>query len=372
VSRSAFFAGKLIPPGETQSTKDDPERFDSHAGLRKLLGGGSRLLLRTDAEMASGNLAKDAAELVASDARVVGVVVNAIDDALKGGPGLEQPRTVSGIKSLARLLQVAAEARRAIFMVADHGNVRSARFGQARPGGESARYRELKPDGQAAEGEVVFGDGAWRSKTGNRAALLYKETDRFSKGVHAGEHGGASLAEVVAPALVLASGELDEGDDALQQRAVPWPLWWELRVDQPVVATLAPPTPTKAPKRTNQLAIDAVLPPSPPPVVVVPREDSKAVRILRASEIYRGESKVQQEHWDRFVLPLVAALSEQGGRMPAKSLAVRLGAPTARIKTLVAVASEKLNFDQNPVLGEEQGTVVLDELLLEQLFGSGA
>lgn len=43
VSRSALFAGKLIAPGDRGDTTRDPDRFDGHAGLRKLLGHGPTL-----------------------------------------------------------------------------------------------------------------------------------------------------------------------------------------------------------------------------------------------------------------------------------------------------------------------------------------
>ncbi|MBK6514239.1 MAG: BREX-2 system phosphatase PglZ [Polyangiaceae bacterium] len=46
VSRSAFFAGKPIKTGEPQDTSKDPERFATHAGLRKIGIEGAELYLK--------------------------------------------------------------------------------------------------------------------------------------------------------------------------------------------------------------------------------------------------------------------------------------------------------------------------------------
>ena len=128
VSRSAFFAGKLIPPNE-RDTSRDPDRFAAHTGLRKVMPDKApRLLLRADVQSNGGQASTEAMSLVRSTDRVVGIVLNAIDEQLKAGQQIEVSYTLSAFRPLGDLLQAAAQAGRAVLLVADHGHVPGARL----------------------------------------------------------------------------------------------------------------------------------------------------------------------------------------------------------------------------------------------------
>ena len=377
VSRAAFFDGRLPAAGESRSTADDPDRFDGHAGLRKLLGHGSRLLMRAEAEDRPGYASRKALDLVAADDRVVAFVINAIDDQLKVGPGLDVAYRVQTLKVLPDLLGAATHAHRAVLLVADHGHVRADRFQMNRPGANalSARARELGPNDQPTPNEIVFdGEGAWRSKNKNRLALLYRETETYGPVHHRGTHGGCSLAEVVTPAVLIAADDLVRtigvDDKELDLRSFPRPRWWDLEVGvAPVAHPAPPPRKTKAEEKAiAQLTLPQVEAPKPS----APRAPtvSRWAALLRETDIYREAAKREQDFWDTHVIPVVDLLAEHGGAMPDDVFAGRLNLLKFRVPSTVAEVSQRLNLDQHPVLVHDrvQGLVRLQLSLLEQLF----
>jgi hypothetical protein len=394
VSRSAFFAGKLVPPGQRTDTRRDPDRFDEHAGLRKLLGRGPRLLLSPDAEDRPGHVSSKALELIGSSERVVGLVINAIDDNLASGPGLRSTFTPDTLKALPDVLAAATQAQRAVLLVADHGHVLSERAGAALPCKNklSARCRELEPDEEPGPGEIVLdGDGAWRGRAKSRLALLYREVDTYAVPGHRGEHGGAALAEVVAPAVLMASEELLRSvgvrDAELDLRPVPRPWWWvrdvpvveqgagaalearegEVRDIESRVSQAAPRPQLALPGMAGERVEAEERAP-----VAAARPEGRAVELLRASDEYANATRAERDVWERDVLPAVALLAEQGGIMSDDQLAARLGILRFRVPGLVAnILALRLNLEQHPVViyDSRSRQVRLDLVLLEQLFG---
>jgi hypothetical protein len=160
---------------------------------------------------------------------VVGVVLNTVDDALDHGrEGDRVGWRTADITYLPELLDAARSYRRPVVLVSDHGHVleRSAagEGPQSAEGVESARWRT----GTAGPGEVdlegprvLYGDG--RVVAPWDAGIRY--TPRKS-----GYHGGASLAEMTVPALVLLpSAELlPKGWSVLPPESTA-PLWWTQR-----------------------------------------------------------------------------------------------------------------------------------------------
>lgn len=389
VSRSALFAGKPIAPGERGDTSRDPDRFDGHAGLRKLLGHGPTLLLRTRAEDGPGHATAEALALIESDARVVGLVINAVDDSLAGGPGLDVQFKLRTIKALPDVLAAAGTARRAVLLVADHGHVLADRFGPPLPGENrlGARCRELEANEQPGPGEVVLeGDGAWRKSARRRLAVLFRETDTYSGAVGRGAHGGASLAEVVAPAVLIASESLVRSvgvhDPELDLRPLPRPRWWDIDVAAAAERGEAePPAAVAAPRRSKsspQLALPVVVPAEPaapasmaPAAPPTPAPASRWAVLLRASEEYLAAGKSERSYWEQKLLPAIDLLAEHGGRLPTAQFAARMGELPFRVGGLVAALAERLNLEQHPVITHDAraGQVVLDLVLLQQLFG---
>lgn len=411
VSRSALFAGKPIAPGERGDTSRDPDRFDGHTGLRKLLGHGPTLLLRTDAEDGPGHASAKALALIESDARVVGLVINAVDDSLDSGPGLDMEFKLRTLKALPDVLAAAATARRAVLLLADHGHVLADRFGPPLPGENrlGARCRELDADAQPGPGEVVLdGDTVWRKSARRRLAVLFRETDTYSGATGRGAHGGASLAEVVAPAVLIASESLADsvvvgGRDAeLDLRPFPQPRWWDIEVPAASEASAAVPAASASPRRSKsspQLALPVVVPAEPASAsaaspesagsagsaavgsaggatggasaaLAQPAAPSRWATLLRASEEYQAASKRVRDDWEQKILPAVELLAEHGGMLPTAQFAARMQVLPFRVGGLVAALAEHLNVEQHPVIVHDARAdqVRLDLELLEQLF----
>ena len=174
---------------------------------------------------AGRRLAEPLAEALADEGVVVGVVLNTVDDTLDHGR--EGDRTgwrLGDITYLPELLDAARSYARPVVVVADHGHVldRGDSGGPvAADGVESARWRTGEPqDGEIAltGPRVLLGDG--------RIVVPWREEIRYTRR-RAGYHGGASLAEMAVPVLVLTPTpeSLPLGWSVLPVEAME-PAWW--------------------------------------------------------------------------------------------------------------------------------------------------
>ncbi len=359
VSRSAFFAGKPIKTGEPQDTSKDPERFATHAGLRKIGIEGAELYLKDSVEGVSGDLSDKAMKLVRSSARLVGVVVNAIDDELKGTPQIRRPTTLSFIRPLARLLEIATEQNRAVLLVADHGHVRTSRMTHVGHPGDGRRYRYLSDADATDPREVVLGrDVAWVERGKTRVAMLARERDGYGLSAGIGEHGGLSLSEVVTPAILIGFDqlrrqvELAEGgtdDRELEIRPLGRPLWWDLELPKKRKAVSSPPP--KSVRPTKAAPTQGVLFSAPPEAQAAPakpsvEEDSALLRRLKALKIFGGRSADDKKRFLEVVAPRVELLHRAGGALAAEVFANRAGVLPRSVGGAVSEMGEWINFDQ--------------------------
>ncbi len=390
VSRSAFFAGRLPRPGEKPSTGADPDRFASHAALVKVLGGRSpRLLLSADVDDPSGGASKRARELVGSDDRVVGLVLNAIDDTLRSGTQARFLTGVDDIRPLRDVLQAARAAGRAILLASDHGHIPGNRLaGVPVPETGGARWRGLAAGEEPRGREVVFGgDRAWRPRGKERLALLWSETETYSSASSEGVHGGASLAEVVAPAVFVAheslAGELRalEGDgpavEELEVMAYPRPSFWSLELPRAELPASAARRSREQKAQTTQVAMkfaqapqQAAVPSAPAPAA--PPE----VELLAASPVFKAmlERRPRLKQRKDLILAAVAALFEAEGQLSPERFAVKVGTVVGRVQGVVALVQEAVNVDGFPVLVHDprEKLVKLDRETFRSLFKEDA
>jgi hypothetical protein len=375
VSRAAIFAGQPMKPGETLDTTKDPDRFAAHRSLARLSSRAPRLLLRPDAVTSAGDASPEALKLIASDDRIVAVVLNAIDDSLKVGPGMRIRFDIETIKPLRDLLYGAAEAGRAILLLSDHGHVPGARMATAASAslGGATRWRPLADGEEARAGEVVFeGEAAWHPRNKPRVAVLCRETDTYGVIVHEGEHGGVSLAEVVVPAILIASDNLAamyaaEGhvDDEVEVTAFPRPTWWDLELPtEPKPAPAPSPPPRPVTKPTNQIGL--------PFVEKTPAGSSPVVELLLTSAVFKGLHADVRRELREEIAPRVDALAGHGGQLPEDAFARSAGIAPWRAGGAVARMAELLNLDGYEVVAHDKPgrQVRLNLKLLEELFGS--
>ncbi|MEU5611120.1 BREX-2 system phosphatase PglZ [Streptomyces sparsogenes] len=323
---------------------------------------------------------------LASDA-VVGVVLNTIDDALDAGQqGQRATWSLSDITYLRELLAAARSYGRPVVLVADHGHILDRGRGEgavdAEGAGTAARWRTGT---SAGAGEVVLSGPRVLEGDGTIVAP-WREDIRYT-GRRAGYHGGAALAEVTVPVLVLVpSAELTPNAwEALPREQAP-PSWWRepdtgapAPVGDSAQSSAAPQDAgpselSKAPQKPvgDSAGVGAAAPDrakaeeSPAPLTLGGR--------VVASEVYKAQKEyVRKAPEANVVAAVVDALVAAGGTMSPAALGAAISA-TGRVRRnidgFVATVQRLLNVEGYPVLGfvDAGHAVKLDVALLRGQF----
>lgn len=377
VSRAAFFAGHPMPPGPRGDTSKDPERWAKHKTARALIDKANvpKLFLRAESHTLDGAASKEALSLVRDpEARIVALVINAIDSSLKSDSQQHHEWTVDSIKSLRDLLDAAQEAGRSILMTSDHGHVPADRLVSA--GGANtdggARWRPWKNAADPiADYEVGFEatkeGSVWAPAGAHGTVLLADDAHRYGGAAHAGEHGGATLAEVMAPTLLIGpdSALLSEDDPALAMQAAYVPAWWYFDVAEVrAVPSGPPPAPPKKKKNDSQLELLAVSAASAAAGANAPATAGS----LAKSAVFAA--RATDPKLRALALQVVDYLLSHDGVGSIAALAAMLGVPGWRMKSLATPLTEILNADSYQVLRIDfvANEVKLDVATLEQLF----
>ncbi|AUX29549.1 MULTISPECIES: BREX-2 system phosphatase PglZ [Sorangium] len=341
VSRAALFAGVADPRFGDQGTDKDDARWASNPHVRELVGDEPlKVFFRRDIH-AGHELIDEVKQAVAGDQRVVAVVVNAIDEQLKGSLQVAVDYSKTPILPLEALLSAADGAERAVLLVADHGHapgdamrVASGRIPAGREGGP--RWRALAQGEQPQDGEVLLPRTSWKPRGAAGIAALW-DTALANRAPHYGEHGGLSLAEAVAPAFLIGPEWLDRvaGEDVeLSCRVLPEPDWWALKIARPAappVAVEEPKAPAKA--QLQLLPVEpAKTPTARPPA---PTEPALVAR-LRVSKLFTQQvAGVPKPDVER-VLTWLAVLVESGGSLTAADFARLCGVRPHQVGGVVA------------------------------------
>ncbi|MBQ0986002.1 BREX-2 system phosphatase PglZ [Streptomyces sp. F63] len=325
---------------------------------------------------------------LASDA-VVGVVLNTIDDALDSGQqGQRTSWSLGDITYLRELLAAASSYGRPVVLTSDHGHVLERGHGEGPLGGDgaqdtggSARWR---PGADARTGEVVLSGPRVLEGNGTLTAP-WREDIRYS-GRRAGYHGGASLAEVTVPVLVLApsADRTPKGWDPLPREQTA-PHWWHPPVPAPAAETPKDRTePPAAPRKAKQeklsrqmegLFTDDQVPAAPSrPDGRTPAEPRTLGGRVVASEVYEAQKEyVRKAPEAKVVASVIDALAAAGGTMSPAALGAAISA-TGRVRRniegFVATVQRLLNVEGYPVLGfiDAGHAVKLDVRLLRDQF----
>ena len=395
VSRAAFFAGKALPDGKPPPTSADVKRFRDHRALGKFFEGGAApvLLLRAEGHTKGGAATEQAHTLVGDpEARVVGIVINAIDASLKGDSQQVQRWDVKAIRSLHDLLEKARDAGRSVLLASDHGHVPSDRFeSMPRPAEGGSRWRWWRgADDSLADGEQLYrGTHVWRPKGAEGVVLLNDDTRRYGGSTHAGEHGGATLAEAITPCVLIGATSnafvTEKGDAPTRVMGAHVPSWWLFDIPEPIRPSSPPPplpkTERKDKKRRggkvvpeNQLALAGMLPVAAPEEATSPKRKSNegAAAPTRVRELAESaEFKARAKGADAAkVLRAVDFLLARNGVVAADAFAAALGELTFRVGGLVSTMQGVLHIDGYTVLrfDRQNGQIYLDRDKLNELF----
>lgn len=376
LSRSALFAGRALAPGESTDTSREADRLAKHTVVKEL-GGGSQVLLRGDILGRDGTVSPDVLRAIAEADRVVGVVVNAIDDQLKGSAQLRVSLTRDHIVPLRALLEAAESAGRLVLLCSDHGNISSLRFigapvraTHAEEGVESgARYRLLREKQKAETDEVELPFGALPAPKGyDRVAVAVAETVRYTLLLHAGEHGGASLAEAVAPFVLLAPrGLIPELEKlGVHERPLTVPIFWD-RDGLPPSEVPVPPVPDGRRKPAKKEPLNQAALPFADPI-------RAQLDDLFKSKLFLAQTEGVAESTVADVKRVVELLMRHGGVLSWDKFAVELGIDTngrgARVPGYIDKLERVLNFGGDAVIEADRPSqrVMLDRNLLRSIF----
>lgn len=377
VSRSAFFAGKPMPDGANLNTAKDPEHLAKHAALRKLLPGATapKLFLRNSFEPGGGANSDILAEIRDPHARVVAAVLNAIDSSLAADAQQTSSWKASNLRPLHDMLDAAQAAGRAVLLASDHGHVPGDRleWTGTRPAGAGARWRPWTEDATVHDYELAFGKEsyAWTPRGQRGVILLADDSHRYSvKANHAGEHGGVTLAEIVAPTLLLGwegMGTL-HGDRGLGVRRLTPPRWWYFDLDPPPIRDSSKrPTKPKAEKQpAPQLNLDVeVAPPEPQPApkpepapkpsAATPAAGAEPpvapiqalTRQLTSAPVF--SARVPEDRRAQ-LLRAVDYLIQRREPVPASAFAAAMQIATRNVSGLISHLAEDLNVDGYAVI----------------------
>ncbi|MFB8761476.1 BREX-2 system phosphatase PglZ [Nocardiopsis alba] len=389
-SRTSLLTGRLT------SGKQGLER----AGFAELWGGpefgGRKAVLyhQRDLEVGAGFHLPDTVQKDIDTAdKVVGVVLNTIDDALSRGRESDAATwQVRQVGKLGSLLDAAARAGRPVVLTSDHGHVWDRGDAVKTQPGESARYRTGEPgDGEllATGDRVLEGD--------NALVVPYREDIRYTDRKE-GYHGGFSAAEMVIPVLVfvpaLDSGRRragrsdDQVPDGWQRLDVPdrEPVWWTqalegtkesspasgLMQDRSALPSVQGEG-KSAPRARRKQAVSEQTPALFGEDAVAPR--SLGAKTIDSPVFAASQARVPKAPDPERIAALIDALEAVGGthpRLPVSAASRASDGPESHPRAVrhLKMVGKVLNVEAYPVLTLTDGdrSVELNTVLLRQQF----
>lgn len=378
-SRTSLLSGKL-----GQGNQDiERKKFEKHAGLLAHCRSGSPPILFHKAGLSETEdtvlAAEVRKEIASTHRRVVGVVINAVDDHLLKGEQIDTRWTRDEIKMLPALLHEARIARRLVVLLSDHGHVLDCHakgriYKDEAAGGE--RWRTAV--GEAEDHEFVV-EGSRVVPEGNRIIAPWTERVRFG-GKKNGYHGGVNPQEMIAPIVVLAS--TDDFPSDWSEQPIDTPSWWDDVSPTEVVKTQPAPKlkPIKPQPKGTLFDMGDEEAVSTPAESATPTESQTStesqtpawVSRLIACSVFEDQKRFGGRGipTDDVFTRLLSALDERGGKMTSAALSRALEFPAVRLPGLLAKAERVLNVDGYDVLRRDDAsdTIELNRSLLLTQF----
>ena len=362
VSRTSLLAG-TVRTGDGDSEK---RAFGAHPALLQTCVANKPPVLFHKRDLRIGGLdttPADALDAIADTSRrVVGVVLNNIDERLKDVVIPVEGWNLAELNPLRDLLAEARRAGRAVVLTADHGHVLDRDAEHRAGGGGGERWRPALDNDHATDEKPVTGP---RIGTGDGSIIVpFAEQVRYSARRN-GYHGGLTPQELFVPLVVLVTDDLDGWD------AAPYgpPTWWHHR-SAPIAAapaatrpaTSKPPTSATAPTLFDEIAepepdrdISGAL--LPPLVADLLSSD------LFTAQLANPRVRVSVDQ----IAPVLARLAE-GTPVADEEISALTGLAAARVGRFVAQLQELLNVEGYPVVRADAGEVRLDIAILTRQF----
>jgi hypothetical protein len=333
VSRASLLAGRVLRGGQ------DVERdgFTSHPRLRAR-GAKAPVLLHKDVlDGARVGLTSEAMAAVMSEAKVVGVVLNAIDDWLAKGDQDAAPWSLERIRSLLALLDAAGRSERLLVLTSDHGHVREhdTRFVA---GDEGTRHRSPLASGPArAESGEVLVTGRRVLSGGSGLVVPWTESLRYTSAKQNGYHGGITPQELLVPLAIFARASEDEVPEGWAQTMPQEPDWWR---GEAALMPIAP-VMVRGPKGRKKGTAGALFP------NVAGELKASWIDDLFQSELFAAQRELarRSDPGDDAMRRILEAFAARGDAITLDALAAALQMPPLRVQGMLTAVRRVLNVD---------------------------
>ncbi len=354
ISRYSLLAGSI---GEGASV-NEKKAFASHQALKSLASTKfpPRLFHKGDLQqIGSGALAANVREVIAGrEHRIVGVVINAVDDQLSSGAQLAVNWSVESVSLLRQILEAARESTRLLIFTSDHGHVLDHDMQYTRTSSDAERFKQAME--KTGPGEILV-EGRRVVQPGHKVILPWSEKIRYTQ-KKMGYHGGGSPQEVIIPVGVYKNAGERDSIEGWHEVPHQEPSWWQLEaVSMGVAEEIPKPTirTIKRSKKDNRTAdlfeqLESEIKKSP--------ADEDWIACLFASPVYaQMKSRVGRVIISEDQLQnLLRLLVERGGQQMIGALVQALGIPSIRINGFLAGVQKLLNVDGYPVLSIDRTT----------------
>jgi hypothetical protein len=353
-SRTSLLSGELLK-GDASVEK---RNFEANPALREVCDRKFPPIVFHKGEVAEGarGVISDilSKAILSANHRIVGVVLNAVDDRLSNAQQIREEWTINRISLLGDILKRARDAGRVVILASDHGHVWHRPEAKLEDGDEGSRWRSQA--GEPLQGEIGITGRRVREENGSRSVIVpWTETMYYGKQQN-GYHGGATPQEMVCPLVIL----MDKTSTyaGLFPCEYPKPEWW---VSPPTasVAVADAPTPMAVtlPKNPRNL-FDLPSASEAKPSLTIGSTSPQAkmpepwLEALFASAGYKGQKDSVRRHApeDDLVRRCLKALDASGGMMTPASFAKAADIPAVRLDGLLARIQRLLNVDGYDIL----------------------
>ena len=363
ISRTSLFCGEIREGSSgTEQT-----------GLATVFPGG-RVFHKAELRAPGGSqLAADVATAIADPkVPVVGVVINAIDDATHKNDTAGRPWALADLDPLRALLNAAALAGRCIVLTSDHGHIVERGTQMLPSSGGDSRWRPVG-SGPVTTGEVLV-RGPRVGLPSGEAILLWRDDARYGP-ARSGYHGGASLAELTIPVLVFQRSLAQKAPTGWEAAPPQVPAWW----NDPVIVAADKPQPAVKKSRTKP-KVDTSVPSLfeidtdlSAPAEAIPASSDLVTKVL-SSPVYADQLRLAGRAAgpaQSLLEAILRTLVERGGRAHQDTVASAAGLPSTEMGQNLAVAKRVLNVEGYDILGFDSDgeTLRLDVDLLRDQFG---
>jgi hypothetical protein len=374
-SRTSLLSGKLTIGDASHEARN----FASHASLAQASDRRQPPVLfhKKDITQGSRGGISDLVTTAVLQAtqRVVGVVLNAIDDRLANAQQIRDDWSISRIVPLGALLRLARDSGRVVILASDHGHVWHTSDTEQEVSSDGSRWR--LNDGKCVDGELVIaGRRVLPAGSGGSVIAPWTEQIRYKRQQH-GYHGGATPQEMVCPLVILT--DKSSAYTGLIGCAYSKPEWWS-------------PAPVAAPVKAEASAQVVVTPSGSPSLFDFPprpdapkRTPKKAdhrptptagwIDQLISSQAYGDQKAFVRRHSpeDDLVQRCLIALDAQGGIMTPAAFARAAGIPEGRLDGFIARMQRLLNVDGYEVLtfSRNENRIELNVPKLKRQFDLG-